>query len=367
MVTLETSNEILFLVKEDISTKFIILVTKFLPLPPKLILLDKPNKDLLSFSQTKSLPLLKSNDIFFSGTLPIIRYLIQSSKDISDGINLDNRAILLGNNLKEEAKVDMWLDFIFSKIIPITAEIDMQLYGKKKFDIRYFEYALNDLLEILVDINQHLQLKTFLTANHVQLCDIMLTCALFNCYNNVFTQIELNLIPNVIVSKDIIVGKFLCVSISSIITGLLSFGLSIISLNVVQNSIDMFKGDNMVYNLPTILCGIALIIAYGILISGISIAVASKSKTFKEAQSSLTLVMFLSFFPGMICSMISVKTTLMLALVPFLNTALIFNDATGGIFNIVNIAAAFISSIVYIAIVLYIIIKQYKSEKVLFS
>ena len=198
MVTLETSNEILFLLKDDISTKFIILVTKFLPLPPKLILLDKPNKDLLSFSQTKSLPLLKSNDIFFSGTLPIIRYLIQSSEDISDGINLDNRAILLGNNLKEEAKVDMWLNFIFSKIIPITAEIDMQLYGKKKFDIRYFEYALNDLLEILVDINQHLQLKTFLTANHVQLCDIMLTCALFNCYNNVFTQIELNLIPNVI-------------------------------------------------------------------------------------------------------------------------------------------------------------------------
>ena len=198
MVTLETSNEILFLLKEDISTKFIILVTKFLPLPPKLILLDKPNKDLLSFSQTKSLPLLKSNDIFFSGTLPIIRYLIQSSKDISDGIILDNRTILLGNNLKEEAKVDMWLNFIFTKIIPITAEIDMQLYGKKKFDIRYFEYALNDLLEILVDINQHLQLKTFLTANHVQLCDIMLTCALFNCYNNVFTQIELNLIPNVI-------------------------------------------------------------------------------------------------------------------------------------------------------------------------
>lgn len=168
-------------------------------------------------------------------------------------------------------------------------------------------------------------------------------------------------------AKDIIVGKFLCVSVSSIITGLLSFALSVISLSVVQNSFEMFKSGNMTYNIPTILCGIALIIAYGILISGISIAVASKSKTFKEAQSSLTLVMFLSFFPGMICSMISVKTTLGLSLVPFLNTALIFNDATAGIFNITNIIATFVSSIVYIAIVLYVIIKQYKSEKVLFS
>ena len=168
-------------------------------------------------------------------------------------------------------------------------------------------------------------------------------------------------------ARDIIVGKFLCVSISSIITGILSFALSIVSLNVVQNSFEMFKTGSITYNVPTIVCGIALIIAYGILISGISIAVASKSKTFKEAQSSLTLVMFLSFFPGMICSMISVKTTLGLALVPFLNTALIFNDATTGIFNITNIAAAFVSSIIYIAVVLYIIIKQYKSEKVLFS
>lgn len=168
-------------------------------------------------------------------------------------------------------------------------------------------------------------------------------------------------------ARDIIVGKFLCVSISSIITGVLSFALSIVSLNIVQNSFEMFKGGGITYNLPTILCGIALIIAYGILISGISIAVASKAKTFKEAQSSLTLIMFLSFFPGMICSMISVKTTLGLALVPFLNTALIFNDATTGVFNITNIAAAFVSSIIYIAIVLYVIIKQYKSEKVLFS
>ena len=198
MVTLETSNDLLFLKKDDIFTKFITLVTKFLPLPPKIIFLGHLDKHLLSFSETKSFPLLKSNDNFFSGTLPIIKYLIRSSKDISDGVNLDNRVILLGENIKEEAKVEMWLNFIFTKIYPIIMEIEMQLYGKKEFDIRNFEFAVNDLLEILVDINQYLQLKPFLTANHVQLGDIMLTSALFNCYNDIFTQNELNLIPNVI-------------------------------------------------------------------------------------------------------------------------------------------------------------------------
>ena len=198
MVTAETTNEILFTLEGNVLSKFLELVTKFLPLPPKLIKLKKQNKQILSYSQTKNLPILKAGDDFISGTLPIIKYLIRSSKDISDGVILDNRIILLGKNLKEEAKVDMWLSFIFSKIIPLTIDIENQLFGKKRFDIRRFECSLNDLLEILVELDQYLQFNTFLTANHVQLGDIMLASALFTCYNNVFTQIELDMIPNVV-------------------------------------------------------------------------------------------------------------------------------------------------------------------------
>ena len=198
MVTAETTNEILFLREGNALSKFIELVTEFLPLPPKKIELKQQDKEILSHSQTKTLPLLKAGDDFISGTIPIIKYLVKSAKDISDGVILDNRTILLGKNIKEETKVDMWLTFIYSKIFPITNDIENQLYGRKKFDIRQFECVLNDLLEILVEINQHLEYNTFLTANHVQLSDIMLTSALFTCYNDVLTQNELDLIPNVI-------------------------------------------------------------------------------------------------------------------------------------------------------------------------
>ena len=198
MVTAETTNEILFALEGNALSKFIELVTEFLPLPPKKIELKQQDKEILSHSQTKTLPLLKAGDDFISGTIPIIKYLVRSAKDISDGVILDNRTILLGKNIKEETKVDMWLTFIYSKIFPITNDIENQLYGRKKFDIRQFECVLNDLLEILVEINQHLEYNTFLTANHVQLSDIMLTSALFTCYNDVLTQNELDLIPNVI-------------------------------------------------------------------------------------------------------------------------------------------------------------------------
>ena len=198
MVTAETTNEILFLREGNALSKFIELVTEFLPLPPKIIKLKKQEKEILSYSQTKTFPLLKAGDDFISGTIPIIKYLVRSAKDISDGVILDNRTILLGKNIKEETKVDMWLTFIYSKIFPITNDIENQLYGTKNFDIRQFECVLNDLLEILVEINQHLEYNTFLTANHVQLSDLLLTYALFTCYNDVLTQNELDLIPNVI-------------------------------------------------------------------------------------------------------------------------------------------------------------------------
>jgi len=169
-------------------------------------------------------------------------------------------------------------------------------------------------------------------------------------------------------AKDIIVGKFISVSISSIITGLISFVFAIISLNISQNMFDLFKnGPSITYNTTGIICGLATMIAYGILVSGIAIAIASKAKTFKEAQSSLTGLTFVAMLPGMISSMLSVKTTVVMAMVPFLNSSLIFNDACSGMLNPLHLVVMFASTIALIAVVLSIIIKQYKSEKVLFS
>ena len=60
----------------------------------------------------------------------------------------------------------MWLNFIYSKIFPITIEIENQLYGKKRFDIRYLELALNDLLEILVELDKYLQFDNYIYVQH---------------------------------------------------------------------------------------------------------------------------------------------------------------------------------------------------------
>ncbi len=168
-------------------------------------------------------------------------------------------------------------------------------------------------------------------------------------------------------SRDIIVGKFLGVTLSSIITGLLSLALAIISLFFTKDMFTIYEGVDVMYSFSSILYAIVVIVTYSFFISGLCIAIASTSKTFKEAQSALTPLTFISLFPGMIAFMIGITTTPLIAIVPFLNFTTIFTDITAGNINILHIILMMVSTIVYISIVLYYIIKQYKSEKVLFA
>ncbi|MFQ9515012.1 MAG: ABC transporter permease [Eubacterium sp.] len=168
-------------------------------------------------------------------------------------------------------------------------------------------------------------------------------------------------------SKDIIIGKYLSVTLSSIITGLLSLILTIAALLISNNMFEIYKDTDLMLSPVSFVFAAIVIIAYSFLISGLCIAIASKSKTFKEAQSALTPLMFLSFFPGMIAFMIEIESNALLSLIPFLNYSLLFTDLTNGEVNYLNIILMLLSTIIIILAVLAVIIKQYKSEKILFS
>ena len=168
-------------------------------------------------------------------------------------------------------------------------------------------------------------------------------------------------------SRDIIVGKFLAVTIASILTGIISLVLAIISVAIAQNAFSIYEGLNIMFSPISILLSVIIIIAYSLFISGLCIAIASSSKTFKEAQSALTPLTFISLFPGMIAFMIGVTGTPLLSIIPFINYVVVFTDTSAGNVDWLNIALMVISTIIYISIVLTYIIKQYKSEKILFS
>ena len=63
-------------------------------------------------------------------------------------------------------------------------------------------------------------------------------------------------------SKDIIVGKFLGVTVSSIITGIISLVLAIISLVITKNMFSIYEGVDVMFSPLTILFAVIVIIAY---------------------------------------------------------------------------------------------------------
>ena len=168
-------------------------------------------------------------------------------------------------------------------------------------------------------------------------------------------------------AKDIILGKFLSISLSAFVSGIVSLILMLLALVFSDGAFDIYKDMNLVPSVATIIYSICIIAIYSFFVSGLCIAVASKTKTYKEAQSALTPISFIAMFPGLIATMATIETTHFLAMVPFLNVSLLYNDILLNQVDVLNLVLAFITSILLVMVVLAFIIKQYKSEKVLFG
>ncbi len=167
-------------------------------------------------------------------------------------------------------------------------------------------------------------------------------------------------------NKDIMMGKYLSISISSIVTGLISLVLTAISIPVANNMFKIYDKNPLVLPFSGLLYIFLVVILCSLMVSGLCILVASKCKTFKEAQSALTPITFISFFPAMIASMTGVSNSLIKSAIPFLNFTMIYEDVLDGKNCLLNILIMIISSLMIIYLLVKTNIKKYKSEKVLF-
>ena len=166
--------------------------------------------------------------------------------------------------------------------------------------------------------------------------------------------------------KDLIIGKYLAISISGIITLLIGVLLSITSLYYVKNSFNIY--DNVIFNInvAAVLLTILILLFYTLFISGLCITIASHTKSFKEAQSALTPISLITCVP-MFLEMLNINISGVLSFIPIINHTIVINNILTGTTNINNILITIISSVIYIIILLLSINKIYKSEKILFN
>ena len=167
-------------------------------------------------------------------------------------------------------------------------------------------------------------------------------------------------------SSELILGKFFAIVVSTVITLVISITLCVGSLFFVKYNFAILENITLNLNIVTILLMFIILVTYAIFISGLCITIASQAKSFKEAQSSLTPVSLIICVP-MFLEMLDVKLGGYLSFVPLLNHNFVLNDIFAGNINVYNIVIIIVSSIIYSLVLVWIIIKQYKSEKILFG
>ena len=170
-------------------------------------------------------------------------------------------------------------------------------------------------------------------------------------------------------SEELITGKFLAIFISCLITSLLCTILAIGSLGLACNMFEIYKDTILNINFVTIAMGLLIMVAFSAFISGLCIAIASLTKSYKEAQSTLTPVSFMTMIP-IFLDLLNINMTPLLSLIPVVNHTMLLKTVFCGSIqsgDFINMVIMFVSTVIYSVIILKLITMQYKSEKVLFS
>jgi len=171
----------------------------------------------------------------------------------------------------------------------------------------------------------------------------------------------------------LVLGKFLLVLTASLITAMLLMVSVEVSTTVVQKShvLDQMAGEGeappqLMLGPEAIASVIIMAVPLSVLFSAGLITIALFAKSHKEAQSYIAPLMFLVVIPAVAAMLPGVDLTPKLAIVPLLNVSLLCKELVTGEYHWNYIALIFASTCVYAAGALFLAVKMFQRESVLF-
>jgi sodium transport system permease protein len=172
---------------------------------------------------------------------------------------------------------------------------------------------------------------------------------------------------------DLVLGKFFLVLTASLVTAALSVLSMGISFWGVQHLkvVDVAKNPDAVamqlqVKLPAVLSVFLMALPLAVLFSAGLITISLFAKSYKEAQSYVSPLMILVILPAVAAMLPGVELTAKLALIPILNVSLLCKELVTGTYHWNFIALIFLSTCVYAAAALFLAVKMFQREDVLF-
>lgn len=279
----------------------------------------------------------------------------------------DNKYTIYANDMTESGSVssalvtsylDSYNTFIAQNYLT-SINVDLEkVYHNINYDYEKITDGTNDLVSVIVNF-----------AFIFSIMSITLS-AIYSATDATAGEKERGTLETILTfpikNNELIIGKYLAISISCIFTSVISIILAIGSLTICKEVFEIYKDTIFNFSIGTTTLALIIMISYSLFISGLCIAVASFSKSYKEAQSSLTPISMVTMVP-MFFNILDISINPVISLIPIVNHTLLINEIFCGNINITNITIMFISTIIYVIILIKVITKLYKKERILFS
>ncbi len=171
----------------------------------------------------------------------------------------------------------------------------------------------------------------------------------------------------------LVLGKFFLVLTAALATAalsVLSMGLSFSALKLFSPEAASGRGEAAAMMLTigpaTVLAIFVMALPVAVLFSAALMTISLFAKSYKEAQSYVSPLMILVIVPAVAALLPGVELTSKLALIPILNVSLLCKELVTGTYHWNYIATIFLSTCVYAGVALFLAVKMFQREDVLF-
>jgi sodium transport system permease protein len=176
-----------------------------------------------------------------------------------------------------------------------------------------------------------------------------------------------------IARTDLVLGKFLLVLTASLVTAVLSvtsMGTSFAALNHFHLFTVSGQGENtamMLHLTPLATLSIFIMaLPLAVFFSACLMAISIFAKSYKEAQTYISPLMILVIVPAVSAMLPGAELNAKMALIPIFNASLLCKELVAGTYHWQYIVIIFLSTSVYAAAALFLAVKMFQREDVLF-
>lgn len=333
-----------------------------------------PNKELVSIIEnytdgsTGHINILRTNDY----KEDLEEGNIDAYIDVKGENKIENYEIYINSSKENASSVNNKLESIFSSYK------DSKVKNKLEESKLNVEETLDPVVYETVDVAKNEEVAGLVLGQILPFILIMgvLLGAIYPAIDSMAGEKERGTLETLftlpITNLELVMGKYLAVSICAIVTAILNVVSILLTLIYIlatgELTGQLFSDSLKISNLAgPLLIAIICVCLFAMVVSAVSMCVCSLAKSFKDAQNYITPVMFLVLIPSYASMIPNMNLTRTTAVIPVVNISLLIKSVLRFQSNLGLIALVFISNFAFVILSVILLSKMFNSEEILFG